>query len=101
MGTKAASAVSRGASGAAQSRRWPLAVIGATGNQRVPEVVSKPEEKDDASHRLMGDTPPQNGCCRALESTAGELAESKADRRFAALSGARTALYSAGKVTAR
>jgi hypothetical protein len=43
----------------------------------------------------------QNGCCRALESTAGELAESKADRRFAALSGARTALYSAGKVTAR
>ena len=39
-----------------------------------------------------GDTSPQNGCCRALESTAGELAESKADRRFAALSGAGTAL---------
>jgi hypothetical protein len=54
-----------------------------------------------ASQRLKDDTSPQNGCCRALESTARELAESKADRRFAVLSGAGTALYSAGKVTAR
>jgi hypothetical protein len=37
MGTTAVSAVSRGASGAAQSRRWPLAVIGATEDQRVSE----------------------------------------------------------------
>ena len=40
-------------------------------------------------------TSPQNGCCGALESAAGELAESKADRRFAALSGAGMALYGA------
>jgi hypothetical protein len=57
--------------------------------------------RNAASQRLKDDTSPQNGCCRALESTAGELAESKADRRFAALSGAGTALYGAGKVTAR
>jgi len=52
-----------------------------------------------ASQRLKGDTSLQNGCCRALERTAGELAESKVDRGFVALSG--TVLDSAGKVTAR
>ena len=57
--------------------------------------------RNAASQRLKYDTSPQNGCCRALESTAGELAESKAVQRFATLSGAGTALYSAGKVTAR
>jgi hypothetical protein len=41
-------------SGAAQSRRWPLAVIGATGNQWVTGRYPKPEEKDDASHRVKG-----------------------------------------------
>jgi hypothetical protein len=54
-----------------------------------------------ASQRLKGETSPQNGCCRALESTAGELAESKVDRRFAAFSADGTVLDSAGKVTAR
>jgi hypothetical protein len=57
--------------------------------------------RNAASQQLKDDTSPQNGCCRALESTAGEVAESKADRRFASLSGAGTVLYSAGKVTAR
>jgi len=56
MGTTAESALWRRASGAAQSRRWPLAQIGAMGNQQVSEAAFnlRAEEKADASHRQKG-----------------------------------------------
>jgi len=46
MRTTAVLAVSRGASGAAPSRRWPLAVIGATEDQRVTGRYPKSEKND-------------------------------------------------------
>jgi len=44
---------------------------------------------------------PPKGAAERWKVTAGELVESKAVARFAALNGAGPALYSAGKVTAR